>query len=71
MIEYRCAECGDSNLSVMLHDDLWNSISNGELLCLLCIEHRLKREVTLLDLKECGFTRTIRTFVIRERIRHD
>ena len=58
-----CIQCGCDQryvTPVMLHDDLWKIVSNGNLkghMCIPCIEKNLGRRIEVDDLKSTGWTK--------------
>lgn len=52
-----CDDCQSFSIFMMLHDEIWNSISDGNpelFLCPRCMEKRVGRKITLSDLKICN-----------------
>lgn len=46
----RCKCCGELNEPYMIHNELWKAVDGGKgLICLLCVEDRLGRPLTLND----------------------
>lgn len=56
-----CAGCGVKPFTgYMIHDELWNEVSQGDnLLCLSCFTARLGRPLELTDFKPCQLTNLI------------
>jgi len=65
---FMCKQCEiNHRASIMLNDDLWATISvKEEGLCLLCIEQRLNRRITMKDLSPAPINQTAR--IILERL---
>ncbi|AMM44021.1 hypothetical protein FDG95_gp521 [Pectobacterium phage vB_PcaM_CBB] len=52
-----CDECNSYSVFMIVHDELWNIISDGNLdifLCPKCMENRLGRKIEIADLKICN-----------------
>ena len=58
--EFKCDDCGGEPDAPMLRNDIWLSVAaSSDLLCIECVETRLKRRLMATDLKECLQARLI------------